>query len=202
METLVIVVLSLILLFFVIYLGRLYLSINAISNLLKELSSGNLNARLFTGSSGKLDTIARDIIVFMEKTSMRLGFAEAEMQRMEAILRGMSDGVLITDMHDVVILANRTFKKLLSVTENIEGKQIMDVLRNINLIETVRKAQESWEIISDEIAVTRGNRELHLIATAVPIYSENSVRGTVLTLHDITRLRHLEEVRKDFVANV
>ena len=202
MENLALVILSLIILFLVIYLSRMYSSINAISHLLKELSTGNLDARLFTGSSGKLDTIARDIIAFMEKTSVRLGFAEAEMQRMEAILRGMSDGVLITDMHDVVILANRTFKKLLSVTENIEGKQIMDVVRNINLIETVRKAQESWEIISDEIAITRGNRELHLIATAVPIYSENSIRGTVLTLHDITRLRHLEEVRKDFVANV
>ncbi len=202
METLVIVILSLVLLFFVIYLGRMYMSINAISSLLKELSAGNLNARLFTGSSTKLDTIARDIIAFMEKTSMRLGFAEAEMQRMEAILRGMSDGVLITDTHNVVILANRTFKKLLSVTENIEGKQIMDVLRNMQLIEIVRRAVESWEIISDEITVTRGNREIHLIATAVPIYSENSVTGTVLTLHDITRLRQLEEVRKDFVANV
>jgi len=202
METLVIVILSLIVLFFVIYLRRMYLSINAISNLLKEFSSGNLNARLFTGTSGKLDTIARDLIAFMEKTSMRLGFAEAEMQRMEAILRGMSDGVLITDTHDMVILANRTFKKLLSVTDNIEGKQIMDVLRNVQLIDIVRKALESWEIISDEITVTRGSRELHLIATAVPIYSENSVSGTVLTLHDITRLRQLEEVRKDFVANV
>jgi two-component system phosphate regulon sensor histidine kinase PhoR len=202
METLVIVILSLVLLFFVIYLGRMYLAINAISNLLKELSSGNLNARLFTGTSSKLDTIARDIIVFMEKTSMRLGFAEAEMQRMEAILRGMSDGVLITDTHDVVILANSTFKKLLSVTENIEGKQIVDVLRNMKLIEIVRRAMGSWEIVSDEITVTRGVRELNLIATAVPIYSEKSVAGTVLTLHDITRLRQLEEVRKDFVANV
>ena len=202
METLAIVILSLIVLFFVIYLVRMYLSINAISNLFKELSSGNLNARLFTRTSGKLDTMARDIIAFVEKASIRLGFAEAEMQRMEAILRGMSDGVLITDTHDVVILANRTFKKLLSVTENIEGKQIIDVLRNIQLIEIVRRALESWDIISDEITVARGNRELHLIATAVPIYSENSVSGSVLTLHDITRLRQLEEVRKDFVANV
>src|SRR5208283_5605713 len=162
METLLIICLSLIVLFFVIYLGRLYLSINAISNLLKELSSGNLNARLFTGTSGKLDTIAHDIIAFMEKTSMRLEFAEAEMQRMEAILRGMSDGVLITDTHDVVILANRTFKKLLSVTDNIEGKQIMDVLRNVQLIEIVRKSMDSWEIMSEELMVTRGSRDIHL----------------------------------------
>ena len=69
-------------------------------------------------------------------------------------------------------------------------------------IEIVRRALESWEIVSDEITVTRGNREMFLIATAVPIYSEDSVRGIVLTLHDITRLRQLEEVRKDFVANV
>lgn len=202
MGTLIIFILSLIILFLVVYLARLHRSINAISSLIKEFSSGNMNARLFTSGSGKLDDIARDIIAFTEKTSMRLGFAEAEMQRMEAMLRGMSDGVLITDVHDTVILANRTFKKLLSVTENIEGKQIMDVLRNAQLSETVRRALESWEIMSEEITVTRGGKDMHLIATAVPIYTENSVTGTVLTLHDITRLKQLEEVRKDFVANV
>ena len=132
--------------FFVIYVVRLYLSVNAISNLLKELSSGNLNARLFTDKSGKLDSMASDIVAFIEKTNMRLGFAEAEMQRMEAILRGMSDGVLITDAHDTVILANRTFKKLLSVTENIEGKQIMDVVRNAQLD---RNCAEGLRVVGD-----------------------------------------------------
>ncbi len=202
MGTLVIVILSLIILFFIFRQSRIYRSVDAISNLLKEFSAGNMNARLFTGGSGKLDAIAGDIVALMEKTSMRLGFAEAEMQRMEAILRAMSDGVLITDTHDVVILANRTFKKLLSVTENIEGKQLLDVLRNMQLIEIVRGAMESWEIMSEEISVVRGSKDMHLIATVVPIYTENSVRGTVLTLHDITRLRQLEEMRKDFVANV
>ncbi|MBF0505730.1 MAG: PAS domain-containing protein [Nitrospirae bacterium] len=199
---LIIIILSLIILFLVVYLVRMRRSISAISGLLKEVSSGNMNARLFTVGSGKLDDIARDIIAFTEKTSLRLGFAEAEMQRMEAMLRGMSDGVLITDVHDMVILANRTFKKLLSVNENIEGKQIMDVLRNAQLIEIVQRALESWEIMSEEITVNRGGKDMHLIATAVPIYTENSVTGTVLTLHDITRLKQLEEVRKDFVANV
>jgi len=202
MASLFIVILLLVVLSLIIYLGRLHMSINTISGLIKELSAGNLNARLFTDKPGKIYAIARDITTLMEKTNIRLGFAEAEMQRMEAILRGMSDGVLITDTHDVVVLANRTFKKLLSVTDNIEGKQVMDVLRNAQLIEIVRRAMDTWEIMSDEIAVTRGNRDLHLIGTAVPIYSETSVRGIVLTLHDITRLRQLEEVRKDFVANV
>lgn len=202
MQTFAIGILLLAVLSLAIYLTRLHMSINAVSGLIKELSSGNMNARLFMNGTGKLDAIARDITDLMEKTGVRLGFAEAEMQRMEAILRGMSDGVLITDTNDVVILANRTFKKLLSVTDNIEGKRVMDVLRNAQLIEIVRGAMETWEIMSDEIAVTRGNRDLHLIATGVPIYSEDSVRGIVLTLHDITRLRQLEEVRKDFVANV
>ena len=133
---------------------------------------------------------------------MRLGFAETEMQRMEAILRAMSDGVLITDTHDVVILANITFKKLLSVSDNIEGKQIMDVVRNVQLLEIVQGDRTSREIISEEITVTRGDRDINLIATAVPIYGEDSAGGNVLTLHDITRLRQLEEMRKDFVANV
>lgn len=202
----IIIILSIAVIFLAFRLSRISASIKEISRFLKDLSSGNLDARLFPEGKGELDGIAMDIASLMEKTKTRLDFAETEMQRMEAILRGMSDGVLITDVRGMVILANQPFKSLISVNDEIEGKQIMEVLRNAQLIDILRNALESERIISEEISISRPHKDMHLIATAVPVYSRDlagdSVTGTVLTLHDITRLKQLEEMRKDFVANV
>ncbi|WP_333654178.1 ATP-binding protein [Dissulfurispira sp.] len=201
-ELFIIIILSIAVIFFVFRLSRISKSIKEISGFLKEMSSGNLDARLFPKGKGGLDGIVMDIASLMEKTKTRLDFAETEMQRMEAILRGMSDGVLITDVRGMVILANQPFRSLMSVNDDIEGKQIMEVLRNAQLIDIFRRTLELKSVVSDEIIVSRPHKDMHLIATAVPVYSGNLVTGTVLTLHDITRLKQLEEMRKDFVANV
>ncbi len=211
----VIIILSIIVIILLIRLNRISKSTKEIGWLLKELSSGNFNARLFPTGKGELDSIIMNIASLIENTKTRLDFAEAEKQRMEAILRGMTDGVLITDTNGVVILANQTFSNLMGSNEIIEGKQIMEILRNAQLIDIFRSALESKNIVSKEISITRRHKEMHLIATAVPVYSTaehrfvnkeffNSkiVSGIVLTLHDITRLRQLEKIRKDFVANV
>lgn len=202
MTYLLIIILSIIVIFLVFRLSRISKSIKEISGFLKDLSSGNLDARLFPEGKGGLDSIVMGIVSLVEKIKTRLDFAEAEMQRMEAILRGMSDGVLITDVRGMVILANQAFRSLISVNNDIEGKQIMEVLRNARLIDIFRNALESERIISEEISISRPHKDMHLIATAIPVYSKDSVTGTVLTLHDITRLKQLEEMRKDFVANV
>lgn len=184
------------------YLVRFFLSVRDLSAFLKELSTGNLNARLFSRRKGRRERIARDIASVMEKTKARLDYAEAERERMEAILRGMSDGVLITDTRGMVLLANPAFKGLLTVDGNTEGKQIAEVLRHPDLLDLFRDALDTGEVLSKEVGLSKDGREMHLSATGVPIRGTGGVRGIVLTFHDITRLRQLEEMRKDFVANV
>jgi two-component system phosphate regulon sensor histidine kinase PhoR len=186
----------------VIYACRFLYSLQEFTGFLKELSRGNLDTRLFPGSRGIFDTLAHDLAVTMEKTKERLNFAEAERQRMEAILRGMSDGVMITDTRGVVLLANQAFKRLLAVDNDIEGRQIAEVLRNAAIMEIFRETVSADDMVSEQIGIVRKGKDMHLIATAVPIHAEGAISGTVFTLHDITRLRQLEEMRKDFVANV
>jgi len=199
---LLIIILSIAIIFLAARLTRISMSIKEISYFLKELSAGNFNARLFPTGKGDLAGVVRDIASIMEETKTRLDFAEAEMRRMEAILRGMSDGVLIADERGTIILVNQAFRDLMSSAKDIEGKQMVEVLRNMQLVEVFRKAMDSGDIISEEIIVSKPHRDMYLIATAVPVYSRNMISGAVLTLHDITRLRQLEEMRKDFVANV
>ncbi|HAK88390.1 MAG: hypothetical protein A2077_04840 [Nitrospirae bacterium GWC2_46_6] len=201
-ELLIIIILSIAVIFLVARLTGISMSIKDISYFLKELSAGNFNARLFSIGNPDLAGVVSDIASIMEKTRSSLDFAEAEMRRMEAILRGMSDGVLIADGRGTIILVNQAFRDLISEAKDIEGKQIVEVLRNAQFVDGFRKAMDSGDIVSEEITVSRPRGDMYLIATAVPVYSRDIINGAVLTLHDITRLRQLEEMRKDFVANV
>jgi two-component system phosphate regulon sensor histidine kinase PhoR len=202
MDTFIIIILSLIIVGLATYLVRTVFAIREFGSLLKELSSGNPDARSYKMASPVLDRIARDIVSVMDLTRERRDLAEREQQRMEAILRGMSDGVLMVDIRGRVVLANRAFRKIFRINERIEGKQIMEVLRNAEVLGLFNRTMDTWDIAAAEITVSRADRDLYLFATAVPIYSGDSVSGTVITLHDITRLKLLEEMRKDFVANV
>lgn len=196
------ILLALLLAGLALYAGRLIISINELAAFVKELASGNLNARLFSTRSRRLNAVARDMVAVMERIRERLDYAEQERQRVEAILRGLSDGVLITDSQGVILLANDAFRRLLAAGEQIEGRQTAEVLRNAELLEMMQAAGAAWDMVSGEIVVSRTGRDKHLIATAVPIIADTTVSGVVLTLHDITRLKQLEEMRKDFVANV
>jgi len=202
MDTFIIIILSLIIVSLVVYLVRTVFAIREFGSLMKELSSGNSEARSYKMASPILDRIARDIVSVMDLTRERRNLAEREQQRMEAILRGMSDGVIMVDILGRVVLANRAFRKIFRINEKIEGKQIMEVLRNSEVLGLFNRTMTTWDIAAAEITVSSGDRDLYLFATAVPIYSGDSVGGTVITLHDITRLKLLEEMRKDFVANV
>ena len=202
MDTVIIISLCLVIAGLVVYVIRTAFSIREFGSLLKELSSGNPDARSHAMANAKLDRIARDIVSVMDLTRERRELAEREQQRLEAILRGMSDGVIMVDIRGRVVLANRAFRKVFLINERIEGKQIMEVLRNAEVLGLFNRTMDTWDIAVSEISVSRADKELYIIATAVPIYSGDSVSGTVITLHDITRLKLLEEMRKDFVANV
>lgn len=201
-EQVVIIILCICLAYLLYRHYRISQSANEIKLFINNLSLGNFNERLFLKTFNPLNEIIKAINSLLETIKAKLASADEEMQRMEAILRGMTDSVLIVDTSGGIVLANRAFRKIFSVDKSIEKKQFMEVIRNSQLIDIFRKAMDSWEIISDEIVVSRRDRDIYLIATAVPIYSGDTVSGIVLTLHDITRLKQLEQIRTDFVANV
>jgi two-component system phosphate regulon sensor histidine kinase PhoR len=88
---------------------------------------------------------------------------------------------------------------------DITGRPFLEVVRNHVLADIVRAAHEQHRPASAEIDIALP-RQLHLYATALPILQESlredRYRGIVVALHDITQLKKLEQVRKDFIANV
>ena len=194
---------------FVIILGiiqtrRITKSIEEITDFSKEVAAGNFKKRLFFKEKGELGELGRNIRRMANELSQRLRESDEEKRKIEAILRNMSDGLILTDTKGTILLSNAAIRNLFGIQSDIEGKPLMESLRNTELKEIIDTVVENKERIVREIDISRP-KELYLMAAATPFYSpepERELSGVVLTFHDITRLRKLEEIRKDFVANV
>lgn len=201
-----IIVGALLVLFIVIIVGliqteRITKSIEEITLFSKDVASGNFRKRLFLKEKGELGELGKNINEMAKELSFRLQQSEDEKNKIEAILKNMSDGLILTDKKGLIIMSNDAVARLFGLTSSIEGKTLLETLRKAELMELIEKVIETGDRISHEIEINYP-RELHLVATASPFSIKGEVTGVVITFHDISRLKKLENIRKDFVANV
>jgi two-component system phosphate regulon sensor histidine kinase PhoR len=134
---------------------------------------------------------------------LRLRAVTDERNELEAILLGMMEGVLAVDDAGRVVRMNRACARMLGVeAARVEGRTLEETLRLPALQQFVARVAQRREPIEGEV-VAHGREERLLEARGAPWRNAaGQDAGVVLVLHDVTRLRRLETVRRDFVANV
>lgn len=124
-------------------------------------------------------------------------------QSFETILKSITDGLLIINPKGYIMLANQSFRDILKIDESPEGKQVIEVVRNIDLINLISSVMSKKQDLAEEIEIKKAGKDIYILAKAMPVFdSEGNVLFLIILLHDITRLKQLENVRRDFVANV
>jgi two-component system phosphate regulon sensor histidine kinase PhoR len=129
-----------------------------------------------------------------------------ERNRSAAILRSMVEGVAVIGPEGRVAFLNEAFCRALGVeAAQSEGRSMVEVVRQSDLLVVVQQALAGKETSGCEVTLAGadGARQ-SFMATAAPVRAggPGSATGAVLVLHDISELRRLERVRRDFVANV
>jgi len=100
-----------------------------------------------------------------------------------------------------VLFSNRAFSQILGLESIVvEGRPLVEVVRQSDLLAVIKRALANHEEISSEIVVGTV-RPRSFAVTASPVRAEGPT-GAVLVLHEISELRRLERVRQDFVANI
>lgn len=123
----------------------------------------------------------------------------------QAVLAGMIEGVIAVDAEEKVIMLNAAAARWLDVDmSKAYGRVSYEVIRNLKLQELIAKALDSHSPVEDELSLRGEENRLSLQAQASPLREPESdqLSGVVVVLHDVTRLRHLETVRQQFVSNV
>jgi two-component system phosphate regulon sensor histidine kinase PhoR len=185
----------------IVLTGRIVKTIEQITVFSKEVASGNFRKRLFPRGKDELGELTENVSNMAQELKNRLEQSEEEKHMIEVILMNMSDGLMLTDPKGRILLSNSAMKNLFGIESSIEGKTVMETLRKAELMEVIDKVVETKETTSREIEVAYP-KELYVMMTAAPYSVRGELSGVVLVCHDITRLKQLEDVRKDFVANV
>ena len=118
-----------------------------------------------------------------------------------AILGSMVEGVAVVNATERLVFANQGFANILELdVPPKSGSALVEVVRQTELIEAVRRVLAGEPRVEAEIVT--GTLRQHFFAATVAAVRAGETLGAVVVLHDITELRKLERVRRDFVANV
>jgi two-component system phosphate regulon sensor histidine kinase PhoR len=127
-----------------------------------------------------------------------------ERERLEAILRGMVEGVLVIDLAGTVVLMNARARELLGLPIDVpwRGRSLVELSRDPGLADVMRELGAGATVASRDVTL-EASRGLMLQVNAARLRAaDDRPFGFVLVLHDVTELRRLEVIRRDFVANV
>jgi two-component system phosphate regulon sensor histidine kinase PhoR len=149
------------------------------------------------------DEIGR-IANVLDNTARELGTRLAEMGRerahMDAILTGMVEGVVLIDASGRLVLTNPAVRSMLRLPLQVHDPHYLEVVRQPDIAAEVASALAGNQPGPVEVQLQNPQRRTYM-ANVVPVARERG-GGAVLVLHDITDLRHADQVRRDFVANV
>jgi two-component system phosphate regulon sensor histidine kinase PhoR len=138
-----------------------------------------------------------------EKCQQRIATLTQHNNEQKAVLASMAEGVLAVDSQERVISLNTASGRLLGLDQaQAQGRRLQEVVRNADLSRFITRALSCQDPIEADVSL-HGNRQRVMQAHGSALHDlEGRTIGAVIVLNDVTDFRHLEEVRRDFVANV
>jgi two-component system phosphate regulon sensor histidine kinase PhoR len=168
----------------------------------RGMAAGDFRPLNVEPEGDRLNELARALNESGARLHASISVLTDERDRSAAILGSMIEGVAVISEDERIIFSNRAFSQILGLEDmgEIEGRPLLEVARQSDLLAAIKMALSGHQQVSSEIVVGTV-RPRSFAVTAAPVLAA-SHKGAVLVLHEISDLRRLERVRQDFVANV
>jgi two-component system phosphate regulon sensor histidine kinase PhoR len=167
----------------------------------RRVAKGDFRPLFADPAGDALDKLAVSLSETAARLDLTIRTLRDERNLSAAILGSMVEGVAVVDATDRVVFSNPGFSEILGLDMPPKiGSVLVESVRQTELIEAVHKVLRGEPAVHAEI-VTGTLRQRFFAATATAVRG-GETSGAVLVLHDITDLRKLERVRRDFIANV
>jgi two-component system phosphate regulon sensor histidine kinase PhoR len=181
-------------------------ALRRMTDVARRMSSGDLEARTRVAGRDEVAELGRALDHLADSLSTTLGELRGERDLLGSILQSMREGVLVLDGDRRILLVNPALRSTLLLGAAVEGKAPLEAVRNADLQEILDRAFSSNEATSGEIEVGGLTRKRLLVhASPLPAPEAKGGRaaaGLLAVFVDVTEIRRLETLRKDFVANV
>ena len=174
--------------------------VGAIAAVAERYAAGDWSRPARDYGHDEIGTVARVLDSSAREIGRRADELAADRTRMEAILSGMIEGVLVVNEHGRVQLVNLAAREMLQMKGAAEGRHYVEIVRQPDIAAQLGAALRGTAADGLELTLPR-EPELVIIARSAPVAAPGA-GGAVLVMHDITDLRRADRIRRDFVANV
>ena len=174
--------------------------VRLVSDVARRYRSGDLTPAPLGFGDDEIGAVARALDRSVQDVGRRLAEQARDRSRMEAILAGMVEGVIVVDPQARLQLVNDAARQMLKLDEVGIGRPYVETLRLPAVVELVAGVLFGRTPDALQFSPPR-DPERTIIARAAPAAGA-AEHGVVLVLHDISDLRRADQIRRDFVANV
>jgi two-component system, OmpR family, phosphate regulon sensor histidine kinase PhoR len=159
----------------------------------RQISLGNFDVKVLQKDTDEIRELA-DSFNYMNSQIKKL-FTELSIQKEElaAIIESIHSGLLVLNKEDKIVLSNEGFRKI-AQDNDVEGKFFQEVFKASPISEIVKKVKDKNEGLTQEIELCGK----FFLCSCAPF---NAGEETAVLLHDITEIRNVERIKRDFIAN-
>lgn len=172
-----------------------------ISHRVAQFAKGDLDKRLPPLSISELESLATSFNSMADQVRERIDQVVESRNLREAILGGMIEGVVAVDPGGHLIMANRSARKMFSLNDDFEGKLAHGLIRSPATHDFIDELLSKRGELEREIELEADGGKFSAHGAMITNRSGGNI-GAVIVFNDVTRLRRLERIRQDFVANV
>lgn len=155
-----------------------------------------VRAQQFNTETKELENLASALTSIITQRNTQYAVLDSERSRLATVLDQMTDGVLIADSLGIIQFANPAAGRLFQSSNPIHHS-LTEVIRDHQLVEAWRRCQQTGELQSESVEVPARHQYLQLI-----VIPDQHASGSLLLVQDLTRIRRLETVRRDFISNL
>jgi len=205
---------SLVSLLIILFLAYIFLRIltqpiQRMREMTRWLANGSSEREIQIYSNDEWGELAKAVDEMKIRLREKIEEVSRERDYLQTILKGMVEGVLVVDERGRIMMVNDALQKILSLSSEVVDKAPLEAIRNTELEEAIRVAIQEGKNSAFELTFPlSGGKTLEVNVVGIsPSQEEISeqgekMKGAIAVFHDISRLKELEKIRQDFVANV
>lgn len=169
----------------------------------QQFAHGDLSYRLAVPNSAEMGALAEAMNKMAAQLDERLKTITQQRNELEAVLSSMLEAVMVIDAEDNILRINKAARSLLELPDSIiEGRPFREVIRNADLYRFMTEIEDTDQPTEGDIVLFAGKEKFLQAHGTLIKGTDKHNYGTLVVLNDITRIKKLENIRRDFVANV
>ncbi|MFN0152557.1 MAG: ATP-binding protein [bacterium] len=176
----------------------------SITGAARAIAQGKFDERVAISARDEVGDLARSFSTMRDELERRVETITTDRSRVLAIISSMVEGVVAVDSDERIVHMNVVAGSLLGVRpEDAVGKRVWEATRFHEVNEALAQSMREGTSVRGEARLVGEKRDRVIEVNAAPLRGgDGATAGAVVVLHDVTELRRLEEVRREFVANV